>query len=528
MACVALTGLTIILGTVSIWSINGINAQVHLLQTDALPGTASSARLMSLMQEQRALVLRHILSESPEQMSQTESAIADGMSRFQTELNVYEKTISSPVDRELFGKIAPANEQFVGAWTKVRPISRELKTKEAYHLWNAEGFPAVTALNKVLQDLVAENKASGDAYVSAAVASGAAARFWTLAILAFSLVSGGLLAFLIVRGINQALTQAVTELSEGASQVTSASGQVSGSSQSLAQGASEQAASLEQTSASGAEMAATTRKNSESSQQAAELMRIVSQSVATANKTLADMTASMQEIGSSSGKISKIIKVIDEIAFQTNILALNAAVEAARAGEAGMGFAVVADEVRNLAQRSAQAAKDTASLIEDSILKSTEGSRKLGEVAASIQSITEGAGKVKTLIDEVEASSKEQAQGIEQISKAVAQMEEVTQRSAASAEETASASEELNAQSQALMAVVGNLQAMAGTGGNSHSELQRASFAAKRPQRANLVRNSPGLRAAAAASGKPTPALIRATAHGQAEFPLDDTEFKEF
>ncbi len=166
----------------------------------------------------------------------------------------------------------------------------------------------------------------------------------------------------------------------------------------------------------------------------------------------------MDQIGASSGKISKIIKVIDEIAFQTNILALNAAVEAARAGEAGMGFAVVAEEVRNLAQRSAQAARDTASLIEESILKSTEGSRKLEEVASSIVGITESAGKVKTLVDEVEASSREQAQGIDQISKAVAQMDQVTQKTAANAEESASASEELNAQSQALMAVVKQLQ----------------------------------------------------------------------
>src|SRR5204862_4409626 len=129
------------------------------------------------------------------------------------------------------------------------------------------------------------------------------------------------------------------------------------------------------------------------------------QRVVKANQTLDEMMTSMREIGASSGKISKIIKVIDEIAFQTNILALNAAVEAARAGEAGMGFAVVADEVRNLAQRSAQAAKDTASLIEESILRSTEGGRKLGEVAASIQAITEGAGKVKGIVEEVREAS---------------------------------------------------------------------------------------------------------------------------
>ena len=144
-----------------------------------------------------------------------------------------------------------------------------------------------------------------------------------------------------------------------------------------------------------------------------------------------------------------------------------------------MGFAVVADEVRNLAQRSAQAAKDTASLIEESILKSAEGGRKLGEVAGSIQAITQGAGKVKTLVDEVEASSKEQAQGIEQISKAVAQMDQVTQRTAANAEESASASQELKGQAQSLMAVVEQLKDLVG-GGSGRSVTSRKSVMAIR------------------------------------------------
>jgi methyl-accepting chemotaxis protein/methyl-accepting chemotaxis protein-1 (serine sensor receptor) len=341
---------------------------------------------------------------------------------------------------------------------------------------------------------------------------GESTRLWSMTILAFAVVSGGLLAFSIVRSVNGVLTRAVIELSESAEQVSSAAHQVSGSSQSLAQGSSEQAASLEETSASSEEMSSMTRKNAENSQQAAAFMNAVSQRVAEANRTLADMMASMEQIGASSGKISKIIKVIDEIAFQTNILALNAAVEAARAGEAGMGFAVVAEEVRNLAQRSAQAARDTTSLIEESILKSTEGSRKLEEVASSIVGITESAGRVKTLVDEVEASSKEQAQGIDQISKAVAQMDQVTQKTAANAEESASASEELNAQSQALMAVVKRLRDLVGAD-SEDSVTFRKPVAPRRLATAVRQRR---------------PEFAGVTSCNAAEFPLDDSEFKEF
>jgi len=176
--------------------------------------------------------------------------------------------------------------------------------------------------------------------------------------------------------------------------------------------------------------------------------------------------AAMRDIKTSSDKISKIVKASDAIAFQTNILALNAAVEAARAGEAGAGFAVVADEVRNLAQRSAQAASETAGLIDESIATSTQGITKLTDVAESIQSITDSAKTVKTLMEQVHASSLEQARGTEHIADAISQMQEVTQKSAASAEEAAAASEELSAQSENLKDMVKRLAQLVGSNGH--------------------------------------------------------------
>lgn len=522
LACGALVALTVILSAVAIFNVSRVNSAVNLIRVDALPGLESSARFSGLLQKQQALVLRHILEETPEKKSRVDAELLEVEAKFRADMKAYTGTITTAHDRELFEKIVGSYEHVGRAWAKVLPLSRDSRTREATALWTEEGVPSVEETGKNLDSLVEMGRSDGDGFVGAAVEAGASARFWALSFLVFSVISGLALSYFIIRGINQALNEAVGELREGAEQVSSASGQVSGSSQSLAQGASQQAASLEETAASSEEMASMTRKNAENSQQAAEFMHDVSQSVTAANTTLGDMMTSMEEIGASSGKISKIIRVIDEIAFQTNILALNAAVEAARAGEAGMGFAVVADEVRNLAQRSAQAAKDTAALIEDSILKSGEGSRKLGEVAASIRAITGSSDKVKTLVDEVDASSKEQAQGIEQISRAVSQMDEVTQRTAANAEESAAASQQLSAQSQALLKVIGHLEALIGTKQSEHlprgRRVERAGVS-PRQSRQPVHQRMPAAR-------QPSQAAVGARTPGA--FPLDDSEFTEF
>jgi len=274
----------------------------------------------------------------------------------------------------------------------------------------------------------------------------------------------GVTVLLDVRRSSGKLQQLTESLAGNSIQMAGLCREVSSTSDSMAQGSSAQAASLEQTSASAEEIASMTRRNAENSQAAAQVMGDVDRNVKEGNRTLDQMMVSMQEINSSSDKISKIIKVIDEIAFQTNVLALNAAVEAARAGEAGMGFAVVADEVRSLAQRSAQAAKDTAGLIEDSITKSNEGSAKLQQVTEVIRSITTNASRVKTLVDEVSVGSQEQAQGIEQISKAVAEMEQLTQSSAANAEKGATSGRELLAHADSLDQVVLELRQLVGNG----------------------------------------------------------------
>jgi methyl-accepting chemotaxis protein len=230
----------------------------------------------------------------------------------------------------------------------------------------------------------------------------------------------------------------------------------------LAQAASQQAATLTANASSAEHVSSMTGKNAQQATSAAELMTVVDQRVVEGARMLDLMAASMREITSSSGKISNIIKVIDEIAFQTNILALNAEVEAARAGGAGMGFAVVAGEVRNLARRSAQAASDTTALIEDSISKSNQGGARLGQISEVIRQIIESTTQVKALVDGVSLGSQEQAREIQAISRGILEMERATQASAANAEEGASASEELAGEVNALRGIAGHLESMTG------------------------------------------------------------------
>ncbi len=273
---------------------------------------------------------------------------------------------------------------------------------------------------------------------------------------ALALFFGIYLSFSIAR----VLKRITSGISDGSGQVASAAAEVSSASQSLAEGASQQAASIEETSSSLEEMSSMTKQNADNARQADSLMKQTNLVVNKASDSMNQLTASMQEITTASEETSKIIKTIDEIAFQTNLLALNAAVEAARAGEAGAGFAVVADEVRNLALRAADAAKNTALLIEGTVKKVSDGSILVKTTNDAFTEVALNAEKVGELVGEIAAASSEQAQGIEQVNIAVTEMDKVTQQNAANAEESASASEELNAQAEELKGFVSELMEM--------------------------------------------------------------------
>jgi methyl-accepting chemotaxis protein len=460
-----LLSLTLILGVATLIGLRSLVSIAHSLSDDALAGVSSCSKVESHLMQMRGDMWRHVGSADPSGTADMERDIQSLKESINSELQEVEKAIFADEEREINRKIRPALERYYQAWDTVLPLSRAGNRDAASRLFVAAGLPAFTQLKDAVRAETEFNRRNGDLYSAAAAATSARTTWLTWVVLVVSILAGSAGLFWVVRSINQVLGRCAKELSEGAGQITSAAAQVATSSQTLAQGASQQAGSLEETSASTEEITSMTRKNAENSKAAAQVMATVDRQVQEGNQTLEQMVASMQEINASSDKIAKIIKVIDEIAFQTNILALNAAVEAARAGEAGMGFAVVADEVRNLAQRSAQAAKDTSALIEESIETSRDGNTKLEQVAGVIRAITASSAEVKTLVDEVNMGSEEQARGIEQIAKAISQMDQVTQGTAASAEESASASEELSAQAQALNQIVQELGSLVGGGG---------------------------------------------------------------
>jgi methyl-accepting chemotaxis protein len=426
-----------------------------------LPGLYDINEIDAGSHQLYGLMLEHIASDERADLERVEKELAEAGKSTQVLLDSYTKVIVSDEDRRIFGEVVKHYGIVSQEWEKeILPLSRAMKDEAAMLEFRRGMMPkfdkyaeAIDLSVKFNQDLTSdEGKQVKDSV------STSRSLIWIG--LAIAILIGALVGTALSRSISTALNQVIAALTSGSEQISSASSQVSQSSQSLAEGASEQASSLEETSASLEELSSMTRQNSENARQATTMANQARSEAEGSRDAMRRMGDTIGKIKQSADQTAKIIKTIDEIAFQTNLLALNAAVEAARAGDAGKGFAVVAEEVRNLAQRSAEAAKNTTSLIEESQKNADQGVSVSGEVTAILMGVVEKVQKLAQLNGEVSTASDEQAKGIGQIGTAVTEMDKVTQSNAASAEESASASEELFAQAKELGDMVNVLVAI--------------------------------------------------------------------
>jgi methyl-accepting chemotaxis protein/methyl-accepting chemotaxis protein-1 (serine sensor receptor) len=361
--------------------------------------------------------------------------------------------------RNLAGSIADGFDDWQKMFEEYVDLATESKFPDAHATIIGKMEPLLQHMNDTANALSAEQKTLLEASRLASNSTVSRAR-WLMFLLLGLGIAVGLFVGVVIRQINRMLRHTTSELGRRAHELAENSAQVHAMAEDLSRASSDQASSIEETAAASEEVNASAHQNTGFSTQMAAVVEEVRKHVDHTNTVLNLTIAAMNEIGGSSQKISNIIKIINEIAFQTNLLALNAAVEAARAGESGLGFAVVAQEVRNLAQRSAAAAKDTESLIGESITRSQEGKKRLDELSGGVQSITNGTTAVSTLAGQVQTGSREQARAMEEIGRALVRIGDSTQKAAASAEESAAAGNQLTAASRALSELVDSLTLM--------------------------------------------------------------------
>jgi methyl-accepting chemotaxis protein len=480
MGFACLMALVIIIAFFAIFGMNLVNQKIIQVKHYNESMTICTSMQKSLLNASKAM--RGILLDiSVEQTNANKQAMDVAYAEYDKAFGEADKTFKTGVSRELLDKIKSSDDSIRSTSKNLMELYITDNNPKSRAQIKSTFFSQVGPPVKEWTVQLDTMQKLGEKLTLAAINNTQTTYAFTLELLALlsviAIVLGLILAYLITRSITKPMNSIASRIGEGAQQVAAASNQLSSSAQQLSQGSTEQAAAIEESSSTLQESASMLQQNTVNTKQAAQLSEQAKGAADKGGAEMQEMMESIQEIKKSSDQIAKIIKVIDDIAFQTNILALNAAIEAARAGEAGMGFAVVAEEVRNLAQRSAQAAKDTTAIIESNIGLSNKGVTVAGKVYEALNEITVQSKKVSELMDEIAAASQEQAQGVDQVNKAMTQVETVTQQNAANAEESASAAEELTAQSESMRKIVRELSELVnGTAGVLKAEMEYAGY----------------------------------------------------
>ena len=496
----ALLLLLLTVAAAGVFSANHLNDRVLYFVESTTPSLTAVADIREDLQDTRRFELRHAVQSSIADMDQTEVLMAKSHAELKAGITGYEKRVSDDEDRKRWHQASENVAAYLGAWPKLREISRRKATEpaasaELQKLMFGESIKGFNSARDSLAKLSSYNTELAAKGAQEAKASYRSALILTASLCAGAVLLGVVVAVRITRSITSPIDQAVAmarAVAEGdlstqievrghdetaqllnalkdmtsslanivgtvrasSDSIATGSAQIATGNQDLSQRTEEQASNLQQTAASMEELSGTVKTSADTARQANQLASSASSAALKGGQAVGQVVTTMTEIAHSSKKIADIISVIDGIAFQTNILALNAAVEAARAGEQGRGFAVVAGEVRTLAQRSAQAAKEIKSLIGESVEKVENGSRLVLDAGKTMDDIVTHVKRVTDLIGEISSASVEQSQGIGQIGDAVAQLDQVTQQNAALVEESAAAAESLKHQAASLAQTV--------------------------------------------------------------------------
>lgn len=485
LMAMAIAAVSIIVGVVGIVGVQTLDREIDEMYEGNVLGILYMADIQREADDLQLAVRNHVLSSSESEMANIEKTVGEDKQLLEKSIQEYETTIYTEKEREYIADIRSQLALWYPRIDHITSLSRALRKAEAQEVLFGQGLEIVRKLNTDIEGLMAWN-----VELAKAAKEEAKSQYETLFLsLSLVVVLGFILsviaAIVISGSISRPVTENIRTLADGASQLavsssqlansatqlTTSAGQIASTSQEIANGASEQAASIEETTSAMEELASMVRQNVESAKEASILAAKSSESSVQGSAQMEKMLQSMQEIAKSADEIKDVVDVIEDIAFQTNMLALNAAVEAARAGEAGMGFAVVADEVKNLANRSAENAKETGKMIKVSVTRTEEGLASAQKLAEVFKEILATSRKVNEMTKEIESASRQQDEGISQVNKAIVQFDAVVQANAASAEEsagaaeetasaaeeTASAAEELQSQVDATNTIVQNL-----------------------------------------------------------------------